>query len=45
MHMIIVLLYFSYCDKLTLFYLSMTTIIDANDKWASYAGPGGWNGN
>ncbi|KAK2402495.1 alpha-galactosidase [Trifolium repens] len=22
---------------------SMTTIIDANDKWASYAGPGGWN--
>jgi len=23
----------------------MTSIIDANDKWASYAGPGGWNGN
>lgn len=22
---------------------SMTSIIDANDKWASYAGPGGWN--
>ncbi|XP_045794191.1 alpha-galactosidase-like [Trifolium pratense] len=22
---------------------SMTTIIDANDKWASYAGPGAWN--
>lgn len=25
--------------------LSMTTIADLNDKWASYAGPGGWNGN
>lgn len=23
---------------------SMTTIADINDKWASYAGPGGWNG-
>nr|CAB3452998.1 unnamed protein product [Digitaria exilis] len=23
--------------------LSMTAIADANDKWASYAGPGGWN--
>lgn len=22
----------------------MTTIADMNDKWASYAGPGGWNG-
>ena len=22
---------------------SMTTIIDANDKWADFAGPGGWN--
>lgn len=22
----------------------MTTIADLNDKWASYAGPGGWNG-
>ncbi|KAJ1265361.1 hypothetical protein BS78_08G070900 [Paspalum vaginatum] len=22
---------------------SMTAIADANDKWASYAGPGGWN--
>ncbi|KAK7269014.1 hypothetical protein RIF29_21729 [Crotalaria pallida] len=22
---------------------SMTSIADANDKWASYAGPGGWN--
>jgi alpha-galactosidase len=22
---------------------SMTTIADQNDKWASYAGPGGWN--
>ncbi|MCH98010.1 putative alpha-galactosidase/alpha-N-acetylgalactosaminidase, partial [Trifolium medium] len=21
----------------------MTTIADLNDKWASYAGPGGWN--
>lgn len=24
---------------------SMTTIADLNDKWAAYAGPGGWNGN
>lgn len=24
--------------------ISMTTIADQNDKWASYAGPGGWNG-
>lgn len=23
---------------------SMTTIADQNDKWASYAKPGGWNG-
>lgn len=23
---------------------SMTTLADLNDKWASYAGPGGWNG-
>lgn len=23
----------------------MTTIADLNDKWASYAGPGGWNGS
>lgn len=23
---------------------SMTPIADENDKWASYAGPGGWNG-
>lgn len=23
----------------------MTTIADLNDKWAAYAGPGGWNGN
>lgn len=22
----------------------MTTIADQNDKWASYAKPGGWNG-
>lgn len=22
----------------------MTTIADLNDKWAAYAGPGGWNG-
>lgn len=22
----------------------MTTIADLNNKWASYAGPGGWNG-
>jgi len=25
-------------------YFSMTAIADKNDKWASYAGPGGWNG-
>ena len=24
-------------------WISMTTIIDYNNKWASYAGPGGWN--
>jgi alpha-galactosidase len=23
----------------------MTDIADKNNKWASYAGPGGWNGN
>jgi hypothetical protein len=23
----------------------MTSIADANDKWASFAGPGAWNGN
>jgi hypothetical protein len=22
----------------------MTTIADLNNKWAAYAGPGGWNG-
>ena len=22
----------------------MTSIADLNDKWAAYAGPGGWNG-
>ena len=27
------------------FLFSMTTIADLNDKWAAYAGPGGWNGN
>ena len=26
------------------FLSSMTTIADLNDKWAAYAGPGGWNG-
>lgn len=26
------------------FWFSMTTIADLNDKWAAYAGPGGWNG-
>lgn len=25
-------------------WFSMTTIADLNDKWAAYAGPGGWNG-
>ncbi|KAJ0106465.1 hypothetical protein Patl1_19183 [Pistacia atlantica] len=24
---------------------SMTSRADQNGKWASYAGPGGWNGN
>ncbi|KAK0574385.1 hypothetical protein LWI29_022796 [Acer saccharum] len=24
---------------------SMTTRADQNDQWASYAGPGGWNGS
>ncbi|KAK7278328.1 hypothetical protein RJT34_23356 [Clitoria ternatea] len=24
-------------------WISMTSIADANDRWASYAGPGGWN--
>lgn len=23
----------------------MTTIADINNKWAAYAGPGGWNGD
>lgn len=23
--------------------LGMTAIADLNDKWAAYAGPGGWN--
>lgn len=23
---------------------SMTSLADQNDQWASYAGPGGWNG-
>lgn len=22
----------------------MTTLADINNKWAAYAGPGGWNG-
>lgn len=26
------------------FWPSMTTIADLNNKWAAYAGPGGWNG-
>lgn len=26
-------------------FLSMTSLADQNDRWASYAGPGGWNGN
>ena len=25
-------------------WFSMTAIADINDKWAAYAGPGGWNG-
>lgn len=32
-------------DQYSLFFISMTTIADLNDKWAAYAGPGGWNGN
>lgn len=31
-------------DTSVLFFFSMTTIADINDKWAAYAGPGGWNG-
>lgn len=27
-----------------LFFYSMTSLADQNDQWASYAGPGGWNG-
>ncbi|XP_078159583.1 alpha-galactosidase 3-like isoform X2 [Carex rostrata] len=30
-------------DDITDTWESMTTIADQNDKWASYAGPGGWN--
>ena len=38
-----------YCHQclmciLALSCFSMTAIADTNDKWASYAGPGGWNG-
>jgi hypothetical protein len=39
----------SMCSQTDLFmYLvktSMTDIADKNNKWASYVGPGGWNGN
>ena len=28
-----------------MFETSMIDIADKNNKWASYAGPGGWNGN
>ncbi|OEL17075.1 Alpha-galactosidase [Dichanthelium oligosanthes] len=31
------------CSKLMPGSLGMTAIADKNDKWASYAGPGGWN--
>lgn len=31
--------------NITCFFFSMTSRADENDKWASYAGPGGWNGN
>ncbi|XP_031497497.1 alpha-galactosidase 3 [Nymphaea colorata] len=30
-------------DDITDSWISMTTIADLNDKWAAYAGPGGWN--
>ncbi|CAH1445440.1 unnamed protein product [Lactuca virosa] len=30
-------------DDITDTWESMTTIADLNDKWAAYAGPGGWN--
>jgi alpha-galactosidase len=32
-------------DDITDTWKSMTDIADKNNKWASYAGPGGWNGN
>jgi hypothetical protein len=36
-HLIIYLLF-------TFTLISVTSIADQNDKWATYAGPGGWNG-
>lgn len=38
---------FCFCENLMLPFClsSMTSRADENDKWASYAGPGGWNGN
>ncbi|CAL9055206.1 unnamed protein product [Musa banksii] len=30
-------------DDISDSWISMTTIADLNNKWASYAGPGGWN--
>ncbi|XP_048231588.1 alpha-galactosidase 3-like isoform X2 [Ricinus communis] len=30
-------------QQMTLMIHGMTTIADLNDKWAAYAGPGGWN--
>ena len=37
MMLIGIVLCFSFCS-------SMTTLADINNKWAAYAGPGGWNG-
>ena len=34
----------SHADNLLCQLWSMTTLADLNNKWASYAGPGGWNG-
>lgn len=36
-----------YIIKIVLYFLfsSMTSHADQNDQWASYAYPGGWNGN
>lgn len=32
-------------ELMLLDFTSMTSIVDQNAQWASYAKPGGWNGN